>query len=240
MEKILITCYPRSGSVWLYDVILKHLNKKIAPQSIELTRQSIYTKQDIKNTQYVVRSHCGIIYEIFKPTNQPTAIVHIIRNYKECIIRDCLHPGKIRNFQEEFERVCLTDVPANNWPHDSDYLALIKLFDETKSIKYLIYYEDMITDPIRIFTNLFNFLQIPEKLYEEFLSQYQRHKQDGIEQYDTTFLGSITKGDPSKLLFHSKKHLTPEQRFQWDTEIEQKYPYLFKKYLERYKEKTNE
>lgn len=147
-------------------------------------------------------------------------LIFILRNPKECIARS--------------EYTSLSALLDNLWGNcykHSIYFENLALFDTWPAErKYLIYYEDLISHPRETLADLLTFLDEPDMRLDQFMHEYDAHKNKCLALYPST----ISRGsDP---LFHSKK-LSPDYRKQVDAWIAEAYPELWHKYLERYRER---
>ncbi len=155
--------------------------------------------------------------------NKEDHLILLIRNPKETIIREtgsaalgALTSGEGRkNFQRYFENLAI--------------------YDEWQGKKYLIYYEDFMTNPRRILEKIVDFLGDSQEKFDDFFAHYQEHKIKSIKLYaDYFYTQSITKGED--LLAHSRK-LSRDHRNELDVWIDKNYRHLWQKYL---KEKFSE
>jgi len=222
MKKIYILSYPRSGSFWV-RWCLEFL--------LQTTRISDHPKRSF---QFALKNNRVNLSTIFKPIDEykllkdhgvnqnfddgNTTLIMVLRNYKECIPRQIIYKAQ-------------TKQQALN-----QYVRMIKRYDKWNGKKFIVYYEDLITDPEKTLENLINIIDTKYvKNIKLLMQDYEEHKKGSLERYTTTGgkPESMTKGN--SIIFHSKK-LTIEQKQDYDQFIKL---YKFcKKYLERYYEKN--
>lgn len=149
--------------------------------------------------------------------HETDTLIFILRNPKEIIAR-----SEYENFH-----ALLNDVWKNSYKN-SIYFKNLTLFDEWPAErKYLIYYENLITKPRETLAGLLAFLDESDTRLEQFMHEYDIHKNKCLALYPST----NSRGNNP--LFYSKK-LSPQYRKQVDIWIAEAYPELWEKYLHRY------
>ena len=192
--------YPRSGNTWLrycIEIVSGRPTNGAMDNPKDKLAHLIHPGEDF----ILHKEHTW-------PDNINKAIL-LVRNYKECLLR---HQDG-RPMRDGFFKK-LTSGKSN------DYIGLIKLFDEFKGKKLLVYYEDLLDTPIWQMNKVCEFLSLPEKVITE------KDRQDCLKIYTK----SQTKGEHK--IFHSLKLGAEAQK--WDESLQSRWPKLFNKYLERY------
>lgn len=210
MKKIhSVVGYPRSGNNWLCYCLSKISNCGISQLSY---------------------AH-GNTFNFWKNiANNENNLVFIIRNYKECIVRHTNANFKIIKMELS------GSTPIETGKEDTDYISLMKLYDSySENRKYLVYYDELIKNPERTLNNLLKFTQEDSDKLNEFMKNYDYHKNFSLKKYSNLIQPPITKGEINKITFHRNK-LSINQRHELDNYINRKFPNLFEKYLIRYAE----
>ena len=219
----LLVSYPRSGNTWIRYCI-EYLTKQLTigslnnPNPIEkgigyCTDIGVdFSKDIILNKQHFIKD---------EQINN-NKIIFILRNYKEVIVKQH-YQGTPADFTKEFKKRLYRK-----------YMTLLEKYnkwDENKRI--LIYYEDLI-NKIKIksiLKKILHFLDININI-TDFMNNYEYHKRQCVQLYETHIGTSNTKGNKEK--HHSNK--LKEYRHEWDDFLIEKYPDLFMDYLWRYRE----
>lgn len=215
--KILALSYPRSGATFLRYFARTIMNEPLMPNNAE--------ELHMDNTTYC-RCHFPLVDP---PMNFPIdllmGVVLIIRDYKECFLRqklfhDSLEWGKKIYFEKE--------MTLYNPPHQCCVYANIYFYDTIDKPKILIYYEDLMTNPKHELQRLADFLKAD---CGEFLSNLDYHKKESLKFYETYQTNSITKGKDIK---YHQKNISQENIKYMDDFASQCEPQLYDKYLKRY------
>lgn len=152
----------------------------------------------------------------------PFNLIFMIRNYKECIPRQV----GTKNLNSILNH-------CKNAEATFDYISVLRYYDEVKTKKMIIYYEDFITDTEKTLREVVEFLKQfdmePNNL-EGFLENLEEHRTISIQKYRP---GSQSGGD--KLLFHCN-NISDENKKKIDDHLIKNHSELFDKYLTRYKE----
>ena len=228
--------FPRSGNTWVRYCV-EYLTKypttscqsSIYPEEWPIALKERNSLNSLingiegvkeENPHILVKKHTIFSTEI---NNYP--IILLIRNYKECLIRN-YGVNRAREY-----------IFSNVQDENTSYLDMLKYFDKWENNKILFYYEDILLNPKSFIFSLSNFFRISDKkLIRDFIENIDFHKSIGIKCYQNINQNSITKGNKNKTIFHSNV-LSIKEKIKWDNEIEKKDPYLFNKYLKRYSEK---
>jgi hypothetical protein len=167
--------------------------------------------------------------------------IFVLRNYKECIPRH-LAFKTFERIIDQLQDLNSIDYLGKNWKDwkgriigpgmRTDYISLIRYYDEYPDKKMMIYYEDLITDTsteVRRINDFLNSVGMPSNC-TEFLDDLKNHAKTSRKQYhEPCFSG----GD--KVLYHSKE-IPEEDRKKVDEYLKAKFPEIFEKYLKRYSE----
>ena len=161
-----------------------------------------------------------------------TNLILLLRNYKECILRNNMEGFEANN-------VILPRLPyysrEQSWLmlgvcYQSSYLADVKEFDQHTGGKHLLYYEDLITDPVPTINKLSLFLGVNA---DDFLANLDVHIQQSLRIYSVKSK-SFTSGLKSK--YHSRQ-IPPAILSLWDrTMIAAGGVSQYRQYLQRYQE----
>jgi hypothetical protein len=146
-------------------------------------------------------------------------LLFILRNPKESIT--CAEYATFTEF---------LDAGWKGYCEHRVYFENLMFFDAWPADRrHLIYYEDLIAKPRETLAAILEFLQEPDTRLDQFMHDYQHHKETCLAIYPKP----ISRGnDP---LFHSKK-LSIAFRKKVDAWIAYAYPELWEKYLWRYTE----
>jgi hypothetical protein len=180
--------------------------------------------------------------------NAYTKLILIVRNYKECLLRNDVHIERLYCTQctdvdkgEFCDRSPLLKTGHSRYCHHAHkevyiYLDNIERFDEHKGPKLLIYYENLLMNPKDVIYKLTTFFNWQMEKADKFVSELQLHEQSSVKHYIWGAESAVQK-DP---YWHSSKKLNedPTMLYQVDVVMRHKAGALYSKYLERYAEKT--
>ena len=227
MIPYIIASYPRSGNTWVRYIIewfsgqpTLGINwRKGKPWPMHPTDRPICERIDgfkIGNLPIAEKKH--FVYHLRIPEDFKKDIVLVVRNYKESITRH--NPQILKNKELLKEQTYL-------------YMEMIRSYNDFfLGRQQIIYYEDLIDNPIETIPDLLMFMDIYDKdSFNKFIDTLQNHKEQSINLYSSEMNPSVTKGNKS--IHHSKK-LSYAQNKEWDNFVKQKWPNLFDKYLKRY------
>ncbi|MEM9219267.1 MAG: sulfotransferase domain-containing protein [Cyanobacteria bacterium P01_F01_bin.150] len=231
-DKPLVVSYSRSGMNWLRYSMEYLTNiptpgcKRLLGQTYgDILESSQKEALDYKKSFLFDRAHKG-----YTRASRYPVLVLLLRNYKECLIRQ--NPEEWENSANVIDFLeSTTSLQPPFW-----YIENIKAFDQFSDNKFLIYYEDMISNPIQTFGQFIDFLGISysdEKL-KEFESNLAFHRKASVGLYETN-QESLTGGEAGKLLHHSRK-LSSSERIGFDEYYRDNHLHLYRKYLKRYSE----
>ena len=131
----------------------------------------------------------------------------------------------------------LSDISAADEDNKTDYISLLKHYDQVGDNAVLIYYEDLITEPKKTLMDVANFIDIPdgEMKVNDYIDNIDAHIEKSLKICGNNSSAPITKGDATKLIHHSKILSDAEKR-KIDQHLQDNFNPLFEKYLLRYKE----
>ena len=145
----------------------------------------------------------------------------LVINIKEAVTR---HEG-IPDTEQSLQETCFT------------YFDALRLYDEWHpDRRLLIYYEDLILQPVNTFKKIIAFLGHESDYIQEFMQHYETHRQNCIYLYYAQSRTPMTKGN--YILYHSRK-ISPRKRKWIDKTVAKLYPNLWNTYIkDRYSEKA--
>lgn len=169
--------------------------------------------------------------------NQQNKLILIIRDYKESILRMFDNFSYIKSaIGKRHNDAVFQNLPPYygviTW-----YFENLEYLDQFKGEKHLVYYEEILLEPEKVYKNILSFLGSSDEFLADFMDQLESHKEICLNFYNKHRFGSKTQGRDFK--FHSKT-LTKEELIEFDQLVQNNYPSLWKKYLCRYKEKDSE
>jgi hypothetical protein len=195
--------FPRSGATWIRYVVHFCNNKPLDPQHAN----------NFIDTAFYAKVH------IIKPKQDESldGLLVLVRNYKECITRHCHKFAPHFNFDK-----CLTE---KHWP---SYVHPLLMYEKFERKKLLIYYEDLITQPVDTLMKIGEAMDINVGMI---LSAYEHHRLNSLATYVEHKPGLTTAG---KKVNHHAAKLGREKALAWDEQFKNKLPVLWDKYLSRY------
>ncbi len=209
--------YPRSGNTWLRFVIETLSGRPtISPDNLVNDLPMCERFPDLA----VDRSATPAAHKFHRrhemdETDLLRPLVVVVRNYKECIIRN--------RYDQE--------AGGFNFSEDHRfYLEPLRLYHHFEGRKLLFYYEDLIQLPHEPIFGLASLLGLSDEKRDHFLAHYEAHFQKSLKGYP-----SRSRSGGNKKIFHSQR-LTPEQRREWDREMRETAPEIYDRYLSRYAE----
>ena len=224
---IFTVAFPRSGQNWLnalMQIIGKHPAYPLCgtfglvnPMKIDL---------DFSKKPFYMMHNPHWISQASSESNQ---LIVIIRDYKECFIRQAIASKKrLRIDHVHFLRF-------NQKPYPGTYYDILQLYDDWHPAnRYLIYYEDLIKDPENVLRALNQFLGNSQEGVTYLMKRYEHFKALSIANYNNKqqrFGGSMSKGASDH--FHSQKH-SLKSRLLLQKRMIDINPVLHDKYLSRY------
>jgi len=213
-NKILLLSYPRSGNTF-FGFFLKEITQSPnihncvikAHHNVGKKITNIQLNALIKNGYIFKEHHSDECKYVFNKKNDK--LIFLIRNYKECIIRNI---GTKRDIKNACIKYC------NN----------INFFDSYKGDKVFLYYEDFIFDFKTNFDKVLPIIDYDKNQYINVFNNFKKNKNLILKKYNNTH-GSLTKG--KKAIFHSLQ-LNKNKKLLFDNIIKSKV--YNKKYINRY------
>lgn len=210
---VFILSYPRSGMNWIRYII-----------------QHIYPK-NITEAGNINFLHMHLVEEL-PSTDLP--LVFCLRDYKECIIRNtreykCV--PVIDNSAITFdELISINEQKKVTDPGGTieNYVEILKIYHEWPGKKYLVRYEELISDTASVIAELAWFLEVKPG---GFLSNLNFHQNNSISEYNNRH-GSYTRGE-SKVFHQNNMSATDLNKL--DDMIELRNPYVYNTYLKQYR-----
>ncbi len=238
MPKTYLLSFPGSGNTWLrycLEYLTKHPTLEMRTQKITKINCPIgywcdmgtdYTKSPIWKVHYI--DHMKAM-GAFDPQHE--TLIVIVRNPKEALAR-IYNVLSMRNKNTALEDPTAKDLFNNTLT--MRYFDILKLYDAWHPEKrYMVYYEDLITDPNNTLQGLLKFLGIDDDHLEDFMAHYDMHKQRSLNLYETQEDRSLTHGNKIR---HHAQLVSPQERAKLDAYIEHVFPSVWSNYLQRYDE----
>jgi len=222
-DKPLLITYPRSGTHFVC-YILEFLTKK----TTGIGKKVLFPAGTGDDNPVIEVTHKG-----FRGIDDYTKVILVIRNYKECLIRNLKKFWDKREKDPERVKSFIEGVRNNQAP--ICLIRNIEAFEKYKGDKLLLYYEDLVSDTAREIQRLVDFLDLPKDHLGELLNNIDQHTRNSVKIYDK-ILTSATKGSAEKLIFHSRD-LSLAEKKGFDEYFETRFPLIYCKYLRRYKER---
>ena len=183
----------------------------------------------------------GVIYSGHNPKDlwisqggqDKDILIMIVRNYRECLYRDRNSVEAVLN--EIRHMATFNHMPAKFafiQPHNH-YFNNLRCFDFwDPSLRLMIYYEDLITNPEMVFQQILTFFNKSHEqdLIEDFMENLQEHIDYCLNYYESQG-GSKTQG---KDVLYYTKIMGLEGAKAIDDEVKALHPEIFDKYLRRY------
>lgn len=217
-SNVYILSYPRSGNQWLnlcLDAILS------APDTSG--RVEVAPNLKLLNNYYSVTN----LDQVDKSRN---FLVVIVRNYRECMMRQCRNNEMkvAAQLDIEYNSFCKQIFSSEGQLSPINYSRILKWYDEWNPDKrFLIYYEDLMNRPEEILTGLIAFLGKDTYKVSRFMAEYEGLKAYSLKAYL----------NPQSIHFGVDFHaslMSAEKIAFCDNFMKTKYPDYWEKYLSRY------
>ncbi len=133
-----------------------------------------------------------------------------------------------------------TDINAEDIFNNTltmQYLQILQLYDQwPQDRRFMIYYEDLISDPEQTLKGLLAFLQEPPIYLDAFIACYDEHKKACLGMYAQQEDEPVTQGNKA---IHYSMIINKSERVKLDNYFAQTVPTIWDKYLKnRYAENT--
>jgi len=213
MRNAILLSYPRCGNSWLRFCVEFLSQRKTTPNSpnAQKFRESVGLEFDTE--KFLMFKYHG--WRDVKE-DLSDSIILLLRNYKECIPRHC------RRIEDD------ATSHGETHPLKFSYIDNLLYFERSSfKNKHVVYYEDLIVQPMVVLRDLLNFLDVDDGRLLEFFERYDEIKDKSIEAYSE----SQTQG--KEVLVHSKK-FSREEILKFDELVKAQSPECYEKYLIRY------
>jgi hypothetical protein len=240
--KTYLVSYPRSGANWLrycIEAIWGAPTHGVAPHKPltlldgtveEATRELLNASIGVDLEKGVVLQHSHR-WHVSTPT---TRILMIVRNYKECIIRDFRGTTGDDAHVHDITRHNSLDILCND-DGIGDYSHLLETYVKHPGPKHIVYFEDLKVNPGETLAQLAPFMKGELEMVATFMEHIDRHNKVSVLVYNNGVAKSYTQGS-NNLSLHSDEFLTVEDKIKWDEYIKEHHPTIVS-LLERYFEK---
>ena len=223
-----LAAFPRSGQNFFHYFIQGVSERPICAFN-GMIHSLPHMTHDLKKSPFYVMHN---LYQIWKVPSKTNKYIALVRNYKECFIRE-MKAQKL-SYTNPSQ---LLDLKINSHTFLEIYLGILKLYDRWKpENRLLVYYEDVVKSPEMVAKKLAKFLNEPESNAETFIKQYDEICQCAIRYYNTIQKkegGSMTKG---KSLIHHSESLCQKELVEFDELMRTHCGDIFDKYLNHYAE----
>lgn len=218
--------YPRSGNTFV-RYILEYLSKRPTKDEPKISQNMPHMGVNQDAPMIAWKSH---IYNADHfDVNLSDGMILIIRDYREVIARHYKQDHRMINeniFYNHFIRE--TGGYKNLFDaNGADYISCLQAYDMRTAPKLLIYYEDLINNPVNSIRKIGNFTKQDQKSIDDFCNNINFHKTKSVNNYPI----SHTRGQNTK--FHQKR-LSKNILDKMTNSLKTRYPDLFEKYLSRY------
>ena len=224
---IFLASFPRSGQNWMKCLLQIMGKRPIYPLCGTLGLENpLNLKIDDSKTPCFVMHNPHWIDGAPSDCNK---LIVIVRDYKECFIREAKAHKKHHILQK------IHSFRLNGLPFKTIYFDILEKYDSWEpSNRHLIYYEDLLKKPTATLKDLCKFLGDSQKDLQHLLDNFQRYNKLTIQYYNKrqgSFGGSMSRGKSEH--FHSKQYPIDEL-IKIDKMMKEFNPYLWQKYLRRY------
>lgn len=174
-------------------------------------------RKELRNRKKIVLK----MHDLSGIENRDHPLILILRDYKECIPSQLLHDGREGNYVLTICEMFKTQYY---------YFDNIRLFDQHKNKKLLIYYEDLISNPLQEFKKIAAFLGASPSKIKDFLEKKDEHKKHVLKFYQKEGHFTPKSGGDQK---HFSKNWKEHEIKLCDDLVKRSYPDVWK-YLRRY------
>ncbi len=236
--KTYLLSFPGSGNTWV-RYCLEYLTKRptLEMRAQKITKincpigywcdmQTDYNKAPIWKVHYV--DHMKAM-GTFDPNNE--TLIIIVRDPKEALPR-IYNVLSQRNKNKPLENPTAKDLFNNTLT--MSYFDVLKIYDAWHPEKrYMVFYEDLITDSITTIKGLLDFMNEDDTYLANFIEHYDMHKHRSLNLYEMQEDRSLTHGNKTK---HHAKLVSLQERVKLDAYIRRVFPDIWAHYLHRYDE----
>lgn len=222
--------FPRSGNTWT-RYVLEFLTGRPSGEIPQLMSAELRGEYHHMNSPLGLRFHFPLDFDkeplvkehsLSDPRmlqRKDIKLLLVLRNYRECIISHGRGMEGLKGYLRPWGKL---------------YIENLQLFDSwDEKLRLLVYYEDLRKNPEREFRRMAIFLgdDVGDRM-SEFMANYSEHKKACLALYEKDAKPSVTKGDSDT---YYSEQLQKIQIDQINRYIEKLDPYIFQKYLLRYK-----
>ena len=238
-----ILSYPRSGRHMVLNVVQNFFQREIRT-GVKLSRKLNFIGKDVNlELPSMYKSH-QVPFGFERVDPSKNKLILLLRNYKECIPRH-QKQAKQSDFNiDRLKKIILDDnlnlgeKKRGNFFGDTIfglYVNNLYFFENwsDEDTKLLVYYEDVISDPIESFKKILCFLDKDFLVPDDFEEQIYAYLEISKKIYKKKF-GAHASSGGKKEIYHSKSFPLSELQ-KIDSHIEEHHPMLWEKYLSRYK-----
>lgn len=237
-KEILFLSTPHSGTHWGLYCLCNLLERQVVFNRGPAQTDPFKNRFSNNQKGFIYAAHNPKDLWIKKNGNKNDIFILILRNYRECLIRNYKTTSAVVNQIKAESNFKWIDQYKNLVliQHHNHYFNNLRCYDVwDPSKRFLIYYEDLLEEPERVLLELVNFFNLKEEDGYEFLKNLDFHIQTSMNIFNAkkSLGGTQSKGD---ILFHSKK-IGRKNCILIDKEVKSLFPKYFKKYLKRYETK---
>jgi hypothetical protein len=226
---------PRSGSHWFFYCVNTLFGKGIYYDgSSSCYRDNSY----LRNEGKIVSAHNPYDLHLDKDSRNKDLLILLIRNYRECLIREYEDPELVKNeilYQASFNPLShdnhwVLNLRMNHYFHN---LRVYDIWNPEKRI--MVYYEDLLQKPQETLQKLADFLGEKNKEVEisAFIDKIDVHMENSIKIYEGPNKGYISHTRGRSFLYHTNKIGLIKSR-ELDELVYKCFPDFFNKYLSTY------
>lgn len=234
-QEIYCLSTPRSGTHWSLYTICNIFDKRVVFNR-GVAEVDIFYSRFQENQGIIYGAHNPKDLWIRKNGYNTDFLILILRNYRECMYRDCESVNQVLNEienQAKFNNLYSNIKAQICLRHQNHYFNNLKCYDLwDPSKRFLIRYEDMIENPEKVISELLEFFDRADasEVASEFLRNIEYHKKECFNIYRSQGGSKSGGSDP---LFYTKKMGYENARL-IDKEVKHKFPYMFNTYLRQY------
>lgn len=222
-SKTALLTYPRSGTMWFQWCLTYGANRFWKKES--RLWENFDLEIDFSRPLLLHTHHPHYLEKVYRP--EKDKIILIVRNYRECMIRNYGvgsvseiirniegNPRKKLNVLWYFKNLELYD----NWPEEN---------------RLLVYYEDLVKKPRKVFDRVLAFLGEDPDAMDDFFANYEEQREKSLAWRNSIGGFMIAQSRGKKLSFHSNR-IPKRVRIQFDEVVKESYPHLWERYLKHY------
>ncbi len=225
MIQAYLLSYPHSGNSWVRYIVeylsgiytegltengnpMEYGIGKVAPIDVEFSKKPILIKR----------------HELKLDKIDTKPVIFLLRDYKQAIMRH-YKDDSIAKIKKRFNDTL-------NGNQDPLYFELIRYYESWQKNKMLIYYEDLIREPVIEINRLIDFLKIKTDKYAELINHLDYHIEQSRQVYNNYASGVIDQYKKQKYKLNEK---LKAYSMEWDIDVKDNFE-LADKYLKRYYE----